>query len=65
MSDRLNRYMRRSGRLASLRCGVSRPFCAEKIRDLCNSSLQLFAKRSHALGALVQGSGLRELRVSA
>jgi hypothetical protein len=41
MSDPLNRYMRRSGRLAPLCLSVSHPFCAETIRDSCNSSLQL------------------------
>jgi hypothetical protein len=29
--------------LAPLRLGVSHPFCAETIRNSCNSSLQLFA----------------------
>src|SRR5215204_5454975 len=47
MNDPLNRYMRGSDRLAALRLCVSHPFCAETIRDSCNSSLQLVAKRSH------------------
>jgi hypothetical protein len=39
---------------AAWRLGVSHPLRAETVRDSCNSSLQLFTKRSH--------SGLRFLR---
>ena len=55
MSDSLNRYMGKSrllGAFASLR---ESPVSAGSIRDSCNSSLQLFTKRSHARGAPVQG----------
>jgi hypothetical protein len=47
MSDPLHRYMGRPGRFAPLRLCVSPPFCAETYGDSCNSSLQLFTKRTH------------------
>src|SRR5688572_1522357 len=47
MSDSLNRYIGRADSSAPLRLCRFLYSRAETIRDLCNSSLQAFAKRSH------------------